>query len=196
MIAILLGLGLAWSRSALAHVGPPFPILVDQPIPGYVVTVWADPDIGEAVFYVVLEPGESTSAGAISEVEVWVQPVSERLPKAVYRATQESARKHLRFLAKPEFDAAELWTVGIDLRRADGTNHSLVTQVEATPPGLGSWDLLIYLFPFVLFGGLWGMVFIRRSRAATAKARASRSDATTADPEVRMTASCEGETRP
>lgn len=196
MIAILLGLGLVWPRPAVAHVGPPFPILVDQPIPGYVVTVWADPDVGESLFYVVLEPSETTATEPIANVELWVQPVSERLPKVVYRATQESARRHLRFVAKPDFDVAEPWTVGIDIQRTDGTQHRFVTEVEATPPGLGSWDLLIYLFPFVLFGGLWGLVFIRRSRMAAAKARAFRTEPTAMGPEVPMTVSRTERTQP
>jgi len=163
-IVSLLGAILASSHLALAHVGPPFPILVDQPIPGHIVTVWADPDVGEAVFYIVLEPEKSAAADAVSGVEVWVQPVTGRLPKAVYRATLESSRGPLRFVAKPEFDVAEPWTVGVDIRLANGTNYPFVTQVVATPPGLGPWDLLIYLFPFVLFGGLWVMVFLRRTR--------------------------------
>jgi hypothetical protein len=42
-------------------------------------------------------------------------------------------------------------------------------EVEATPPGLGRWDLLVYLFPFALLGGLWAYGVIRyrhRGRAS------------------------------
>jgi hypothetical protein len=153
-------------RHADAHVGPPFPILVDQPIPGYLVTVWADPDVGEAVFHVVLEPSASESSGtSIAAVDLWVEPVSGRLPKALHHATMAPARRHLRFTARPAFDAPEPWIVGVEIRRADGATHSMATQVAATPPGLGPWDLLIYLFPFVLFGGLWVIAFVRRMRA-------------------------------
>lgn len=158
-------LGLAWPGAALAHTGPPFPIVVDQPIPGYVVSVWTDPDVGEATFFVMLEPGEGRPVGpAVSEVEVAVQPVSGRLPKVQHRATQEAARGHLRFVAQPEFDAAEFWMVEVVVRLADGTDHLFVTEVEATPPGIGPWGVLLFLAPFLLFGGLWVMVFVRRGR--------------------------------
>jgi cytochrome c-type biogenesis protein CcmH/NrfF len=76
----------------------------------------------------------------------------------------------LRFVAKPEFDVQEMWAVGVVIRAADGVVHSFATQVEATPPGLGPWDLLIYLFPFVLFGALWAVVFMRRARKRTTHA--------------------------
>lgn len=168
LFAAMLSFG--WLRPAQAHVGPPFPIITDQPLPGHIVTVWADPDIGESVFYVVLEPAASAAPLKVSEIDVWVEPVSHRLPKKVYKAVQETARGHLRFAAKPEFDAQEMWTVGVDIRATDGTAHAFTTQVEATPPGLGPWDLLINLFPFVLFGALWVIVFARKSRK---KARAA-----------------------
>jgi hypothetical protein len=133
-------------------------------MPGHLVTLWADPDIGESIFYVVLEPAPSAAAALISEVDVWVEPVSQRLPRKVYRAVQEVARGHLRFAAKPELDVREMWAVGVEIRTADGAVHSFATQVEATPPGLGPWELLVNLIPFVLFGGLWAMVFVRRAR--------------------------------
>jgi hypothetical protein len=158
-------------RPADAHVGPPFPILTDQRIPGYVVTIWADPDIGEALFYVVLEPGGSKNPKAVAQVHLSVEPVNGRLPKKVYLAAREKARGHLRYMAMPQFDTQEFWKVGAEIRFADGTTHSLFAQVESTPPGLGPWDLVIYLFPFVLFGGLWAVVFVRRSRAKGRKER-------------------------
>lgn len=172
-VVIAIGCGCAPLRTAFAHEGPPFPILVDEPIPDYLVSVWTDPDVGEATFYVILEPGEPAASDAIPEVDVWVRPVSERLPKAVYRAAQESARGLLRYLAKPEFDAAEMWTVGVDIRRANGQSDQLITQVEATPPGVGPWGVLLYLAPFLLFGGLWGFAFLRRARALRNAARHS-----------------------
>lgn len=165
-IAILLTCGLALPHSAIAHAGPPFPILVDQPIPGYRVSVWADPDVGEAMFYIVLEPTSvapaAGSTGSISSVEFWTQPVSGRLPKAVYSATRGPSRNGLRFDVRPLFDAADRWTVGIMIHPGDGTTHRFVTQVDVTLPGLGRWDLLIYLLPFILFGSLWWMALIRR----------------------------------
>jgi hypothetical protein len=163
MLLCVAGVGLA--QSAVAHVGPPFPILEARRIPGYSVSLWADPDIGEALFYVMAEPDKGVEKRAvIHQVRLWVEPVSRRLPREEMVAEQQSARGYLRFVATPLLDAAEMWKVGVDIRLADGGTHGFETEVEATPPGLGPWDMVIYLFPFVLFGGLWAMVFIRRTR--------------------------------
>lgn len=153
--------------SAVAHEGPPFPILVDQKIPGYLVSVWADPDIGKGEFYVVLEPAEDRSpaadqTGSSLQVEVWVQPVSKRLEKVSYPAKQQPMRNRIQFLAEPHFDQQEMWSVGIVIRPSSGPPSELATEVEATPPGAGPWDVLIYLFPFAFFGGLWALAFLRR----------------------------------
>jgi hypothetical protein len=153
-----------FTEKVSAHVGPPFPILSDQKIPGYEVAIWADPDIGEALFYVVLEPSGTTSVEAVSRVEFRVAPVSSRLPTKSYPTNQQKARGHLRYVATPEFDIQEVWNVSVEIHLKDGTIHPLSAQVESTPPGMGRWDLLVYFFPFVLFGSLWAMTFVRRSR--------------------------------
>ena len=167
---------LSLPQYTFAHVGPPFPIIVDKPVPGHIATVWADPDIGQATLYTVIEPDESDSDVTISGVEFWAQPVSGRLPTAVYEGARKVRRGNLRFLARPEFDRGEVWKVGIRVRLSNGSVYPFETEVEATPPGIGPWGLLFFLVPFVLFGGLWAMVFIRRSQAKAAMARKPLSD--------------------
>ena len=61
------------------------------------------------------------------------------------------------------FDAEELWRVRVRLESAQG-NAETVATVEATPPGYGRWDLLLYLFPFLAVGALWAITLIRRVR--------------------------------
>jgi hypothetical protein len=39
--------------------------------------------------------------------------------------------------------------------------------VEATPPGYGRWDLLVYLMPFLAIGVLWAIAMVRRVRRQT-----------------------------
>jgi hypothetical protein len=60
-----------------------------------------------------------------------------------------------------------MWTVGIVVHTPQGETSELTTKVEATPPGAGAWDVLIYLFPFVFFGGLWAFGLFRCWRAKT-----------------------------
>lgn len=160
---IALVFGSLLCNAALAHEGPPYPIFMDEPIPGYIVSVWADPDIGVGTFYVLTEPKDSTKA-AEPKVEVWVRPVDGRLPKATYLGRREDLRNRIQFKAEPEFDEGGMWTAGVVIKAPDGTTSELTTEVKATPPGSGPWDLVIYLFPFVLFGGLWAMGLSRRWR--------------------------------
>jgi hypothetical protein len=162
-----------------AHLGPPYPILVDQPISGYLVTVLANPDVGQAVVVVDLEPSKHGPPSEVVGVDVWVQPVSGRLPKSTQPATLEHTRGRLEYSANPNIDAVESWKIGVDIHLAGGADRPFVAQVESTPPGIGPWGLLFFLFPFILFGGLWAMVFIRKSRNRVARKRItfSRSEA-------------------
>lgn len=171
MFAITIG------GSVFAHDGPPFPVIMDEPIPGYMVSVWADPDIGTGTFYVMTDPVESSSSPAEApEVEVWVQPKNGRLPKSNYIARRQDLRNRIQFIAEPAFDQQEMFVVGIVVANADGKRTELLTEVEATPPGLGPWDLAIYLFPFVMFGGLWVIAFFKRRRPANHSQRPTNLD--------------------
>lgn len=150
------------SATVRAHEGPPFPILVDEPVEDCLVSVWADPDLGTGTFYVMIDPADKRAEPAAPEVEVWVQPTSGRLPKVVYTAEREPIRNRLQFAAYPEFDALERWSIGVRVTPPGKQTTELMTEVEVTPPGLGPWDLVIYLFPFALIGVLWGAALVRR----------------------------------
>jgi hypothetical protein len=149
---------------AEAHEGPPFPILVDKPTANFVISVWADPDIGEATFYIVVESPEGGMPKEEPHVSLWVQPVSGRLEGAAYSAKRQALRKRMQFEVKPYFDERDLWTVAVRIAGSGGEPEELLLEVESTPPGLGRWDLAIYLFPFLLLGGLWAAALARRSR--------------------------------
>src|SRR5215207_4050738 len=43
-----------FARTASAHEGPPFPLFVDQKVDRYIVSVWTDPDVGAALFFVIV----------------------------------------------------------------------------------------------------------------------------------------------
>lgn len=148
------GLLLAVPALALAHEGPPYPILVDKTLGPCVVSVWADPDVGTGTFFFILEP---TPGGRVPDdvrVEVGVRPVSGRLPEAVHAAEREDQGGRVQYKALVPFDAQELWRVRVHLQSAQGEGEA-TTDVEVTPPGYGRWDLLIYLLPFVAVGALW-----------------------------------------
>ena len=160
-LAILIILGLA--SIARAHEGPPFPLFVDQKADRYVVSVWTDPDVGTALFFVILNAPEPPPD---LRVQIGVQPVSGRLPEAFYPAARENVQGQIEYRALVQFDAQEMWRVHVRLESAQGNGETFAT-VEATPPGYGRWDLLVYLLPFLAVGMLWAIAMLRRIKRRT-----------------------------
>jgi hypothetical protein len=149
--------------SVLAHEGPPFPILVDQPAGPYVISVWTDPDVGIGKFFVILEAAPGTTLPTENDVEVCVEPKTERLPEKCFHGIRQNLRDRVQYYAEVEFDQQEYWRVRVKVNGANGMGE-VTAEVEATPPGFGAWDLLIYGMPFILFGALWAFAALRRVR--------------------------------
>ena len=148
---------------AQAHEGPPYPIIVDQPSGPYVITVWADPDVGTGTFYVTLEAADGGELPEELAVEIAVQPSTGRLAEASHRAEREPIRGRVQYMAEVPFDAQEMWRVRVTVEGSPGRGEA-ATEVEVTPPGLGSYDLIFYLLPFVAIGFLWARAAFRRRR--------------------------------
>jgi len=162
-LTLLLGIVLLLAKVASAHEGPPFPLFVDQKADRYVVSVWTDPDVGTALFFVILN---APAAPPDLRVQIGVQPVSGRLPEAFYPAERESVQGQVQYRAQVQFDAQELWRVRVRLESAQGNGETFAT-VEATPPGYGRWDLLVYLLPFLAVGVLWAIAILRKIKDRT-----------------------------
>jgi hypothetical protein len=154
--------------TAGAHDGPPFPILVDQLVGSCMISVWTDPDVGTGTFFIIVNAPSGSTIPADLQVKVGVQPTSGRLPEAFYSAEREDLHGQIQFKALVPFDAQELWRVRVRLQSAQSVGEATVT-VEATPPGLGRWDLLVYLLPFLAVGFLWFVAVVRKrsSRRST-----------------------------
>lgn len=147
----------SFSTRALAHDGPPFPIVVDQQVGPCVISVWTDPDIGEGSFFVLTQaapPNDLT-------VQVAVQPTSGRLPEATYAAVREDLKGQVQYKTMVNFDAQETWRVRVSLQSSQGSGET-IAFVEPTPDGLGRWDLLIYLLPFLAIGFIWLRAFLSK----------------------------------
>ena len=147
---------LSFSVHAFAHDGPPFPIVIDQQVGPCVISVWTDPDVGEGSFFVITNapPTDLT-------VQVAVQPTSGRLPEATYGAVREDLQGQVQYKTMVNFDAQENWRVRISLQSAQGSGET-IAFVEPTPEGLGRWDLLIYLLPFLAIGFIWLRAFLSK----------------------------------
>jgi hypothetical protein len=157
---------LAFPQQALAHDGPPFPIVVDQHVGPCIISVWTDPDIGQGSFFIMINPPPNGSIPSDLNVQLLVQPVSGRLPEATYRAEREDLRGQLQYKTLVNFDVQEKWRIRVKLDSARGSGET-TAFVEPTPPGLGRWDLLLYLLPFLAIGFLWLRAFFSRAKRRT-----------------------------
>jgi hypothetical protein len=168
---LLVALGLCRLLSAApaaAHYGPPFPILVDRPTGPYVVSVWADPNIGTGTFFVILEAPKGKRLPAVARVRIGVRPVSGRLPEVLYETEPQRTRQGARYYTAVQFDQGGMWHVRCLVDGVAGGGE-LGADVEATPAGiLGPLGSLIYLVPFLGVGGLWLKAVMFRRKAPRA----------------------------
>ncbi len=148
---------------ALAHNGPPFPILENRPVGPVVVSVWTNPDVGTGSFFVLVDPRPGGGMPSDLKVDVAVQPLSGRLPERRYAAWREDLRGQVEYKTLVPFDAQEMWRVRVKLQSAEGGGEA-VADVEVTPSGLGAWDMLLYLLPFLGVGFLWFKAISHRQR--------------------------------
>ncbi len=151
------------ARTTSAHEGPPFALFVDQKVDRYLVSVWTDPDVGTGLFFVIVSAQDASELPADLRVQIGVQPVSGRATETFYAAERENLQQQIQYRTEVQFDAEELWRVRVRLETAQGNSETLAT-VQATPPGYGRWDLLVYLLPFLAIGLLWTIALIRRFR--------------------------------
>ena len=162
-IAGLLGSG----SVAEAHSGPPFPILSDRTVGAYRISIWTDPDTtddGKAAgqFWVVLEAADGKSTiPAATQASVTIRPLDREGPTREGRAepvNNSVTRQFVALLMDHEGPFGVRVAVDGPLGRA-----AVDCQVDATydlrpAPGL----IGLYLVPFVLVGGLWVKVLLRR----------------------------------
>lgn len=145
-----------------AHEGPPFPILMDVPADEYLVSVWTDPDIGVAKFFLILEPAKKGAEVRVPKVSMWTQPINGRLARAAYEMKRNSSVDKVQFDCQPYFDRRDFWNLGFRIETPTGQTHEVLSTVESTPPGWGTWDLVIYSFPFWFLGAAWAIGMMRR----------------------------------
>jgi hypothetical protein len=155
---------------AKAHNGPPFPIITDQRVGPCIISLWTHPDVGIGTFFVMVDPMPGGSVPKDLKIQIGVQPVSGRLAEVVYSAWPEDQRGQIEFKTEVQFDQQEYWKVRLILASSLGGGEAL-SKVEATPPGFGRWDLLLYLLPFLAAGFLWFSAMAKRHRLRKTRAQ-------------------------
>jgi hypothetical protein len=156
-------LAIVFVPGALAHNGPPFPIITDQRVGPCIISLWTHPDVGLGTFFVMVDPLPGGAVPKDLKIQIGVQPVNGRLAEVVYSAWPENQRGQVEFKSEVQFDQQEYWKVRLILASSAGGGEAL-SKVEATPPGFGRWDLLLYLLPFLGAGFLWFSAITKRRR--------------------------------
>ena len=145
---------LAWPAAAEAHVGAPYPVLLEEAVGPYTVSALADPDVGKGTFYVLLTLADGEPPPEDTSVMLWVEPEDGHLAEAGYQAERQQTRYGERFVAEVPFDAEGPWQVRLALEGSAGTGETTF-PVRVTPSGVGWLATLACLLPFVGLGALW-----------------------------------------
>ncbi len=162
-VLFIVALALLVALPAKAHNGPPFPIIENHKMAGCTISLWTHPDIGTGTFFVLLDPVPGGKIPDDLRIEIGIQPESGRLAEVMYPAVREDSRGQVEYNASAQFDRDEFYRVRLVLHSAQGMEEAL-SRVEATPPGYGRWDLLLYLLPFLAVAFLWFRGMSRRRR--------------------------------
>lgn len=156
-LGLLVLLLLAWflmPPAALAHVGAPYPVLLEEPSGPYLVSALADPDVGQGTFYVLVALDQGQSPPPDTVVTVWIEPEDGRLPVAGHLAEREQTRYGERYVAKVPFDSEGRWRVRLGIEGPAGQGETTFS-VQVTPAGTSWLATLACLVPFLILGGLW-----------------------------------------
>jgi hypothetical protein len=151
---------------ALAHNGPPFPLFENKRVGPCIAALWTHPDVGTGTFFVILDPSPGGRIPDDVKVQIGVRPVTGRLPEKLYTATRENLRGQVQFGTAVDFDADEMWKVRLIVSSKTMGSGESMAEVEATPTGLGRWDLLWYVSPFLGAGFLWIRALGRKRKRA------------------------------
>jgi hypothetical protein len=169
--SVWLALLVIGTAPALAHNGPPFPILSNQAAGPYKISIWTDPDTtddGTAAgqFWVVLEAADGrTTIPPGTQVRAAIRPLGRSGPTQEGSAAPVNGavdRQFVALLMDHEGPFGVRVTVDGALGRAEVESKVDATYDARPPLGL----VVLYLFPFVALGALWAKVLLRRRSAS------------------------------
>ena len=170
------------------HSGPPFPIVTDAVRGPYTISIWTDPDATDdgsagGQFWIVIGPSAKGAAlPADTRATVRVSPSNQPSPGSSSATGQtDPVRGDLtNQFASVVMDHEGPYAVHVEVTGSLG-HTTIESMVDATydlrpPPYMLIW----YLVPFLLAGGLWTRLLLRRRaglpRRSPAKAGRGPSD--------------------
>ena len=168
----LLTIILSVASPALAHDGPPFPIVSDRVLGAYLVSVWTDPDTTDdgspgGQFWVTLSRPGGEDVPEATRAAVAIRPLDRPGPER--RAAASPVRGDVgNQFAGLLMDHEGRFAVTVTVAGPLG-DETVGAEVDATYDlRPAPYLLVVYLIPFVLVGLLWGRLLLRRRRTASA----------------------------
>ena len=155
-------------QAAVAHDGPPFPIVSGRVAGPYSISVWTDPDTTDdgtagGQFWVVLRRADGTDVPDATRATVSIAPRDRRGTPLTGRAEPVDSNLSRQFVALV-MDHEGWFRVEVVIDGPLG-RVAVESEVEGTydlrpAPGL----LVLYMVPFALVGFLWLKLVMRRRR--------------------------------
>jgi len=156
------------SRPALAHTGTAIPLLTDADAGPYRLALWANPEVQEATFWVLL-PDATAPAEAFAIALTLAPEDGHAGPRTIQMAWEPSPGvpgEH-RYEAITALDAPGAWSVVASVEGPDGHGEANAT-FEALPEGPTDYEGWASVLPFALLGLLFaGGYWARRRRASS-----------------------------
>jgi hypothetical protein len=155
--------------SGRAHSGPPFPIVSNQIVGAYDISIWSDPDATDdgtpgGRFWLVLESAKKGVAlPADTRATLEIRPLDRDGRSLSGTASPEqgsASRQYIALLMDHEGAFGVRLTLDGPLGRAD-----VEAKVDATYDARPAPYLIaVYVFPFLAIGAIWMKVLLRRRR--------------------------------
>jgi hypothetical protein len=161
---------LACAHVTRAHDGPPYPIVSNQLLGPYRISVWTDPDTTDdgtpgGQFWVMIDAaGAGASLPPDVRAQVTVRPL-DRTGVAVTGQTAPVDDDPSRQFVALTMDHEGRFAVRVEVEGTTGrarADAEILATYDARPSRL---VLAFYLVPFLLVGFLWTTLLIRRRRA-------------------------------
>lgn len=149
-----------------AHGGVPVVLTSGQRAGPYAVSVWATPEVGTALLYVVLVPQRGVPFVAPRDVSINLRPASGVGPERRYYAYADPVRHGARFIAAVPLPRVDTWLAHVVIDGTAGPADLQVSFASVAPGSMGLAGMLLYAAPFILVAGLWGPVRLVRRRPA------------------------------
>jgi hypothetical protein len=154
LVGVALSIGLVSPMPVQAHVGAPYPVLLEEPVGPYLASALADPDVGIGTFYILITMPDGNPVPDATTVTIKTEPEDGHLAQAAYGVQRQDTRYGERFVAKVPFDTEGPWQIGLAIEGNAGEGE-VSFPVEVTPSGIGWLATLGCLVPFALLGALW-----------------------------------------